>query len=98
MVRQPDDRIPFIRILNASDHDSDQLWILAGLARLLNVLRVWTYEIETKIRSLEDQGTLSNEDLNFLANSSKYATQMLKQSFVVVNTKQIKPELAFLEE
>lgn len=98
MNHQPNDRIPFIRLLNATEHDGDEIWVLAGLARLLNVLRVWTYEIETKLAKLDEQEKLTEKDMQFLVDSCRHATQMLKQSYVVVNTQQIKSELAYLEE
>lgn len=98
-MRTPiDDRIPFIRILNATEHQGDELWVLASIVRLFNVVRVWVFEVETRMHQLPSGQQVSPAETEYFENSAKHLANLLKQSYIVLQAQSLRPELAYLEE
>lgn len=93
-----DDRIPFIRILNASQHKGDELWVLASVVRLLNVIRVWVYEVEVILAESDKHPGGAKNDLEFFDHSAHHLIQLIKQAYVVLRATELRPELAYFEE
>jgi signal transduction histidine kinase len=92
------DRVPFIRILNANEHHGQELWVIASIARLLNVIRVWIVEIENELDSIENKPEIPPETMDFFVGSAHHLSHILRQSYVVLRAQDLKTELAFLEE
>lgn len=92
-----DDRVPFIRILNAGKHTGDELWVLASLVRLLNVVRVWVYELEVRLAKPENQAEISTDDREMFDHSAHHLIKLIRQAYQVLLSKTPKEDLAYLE-
>lgn len=92
-----DDRIPYIRVLNANDHSGDELWVMAAVVRLLNVIRVWCYEIEVRLAKAENQERINSDDVAMFDESAKHLIKLIKQAYLVLQGQDLKSNLAFFE-
>jgi len=95
---QIEEKIPFIRIIITSDYDGEETWAIAGIIRMLNVIRVWVHEVELRLFEIDQKKELSEENLAMFIDSARLLNKLLKQAYVVLQNHGRKQDLAFLEE